>query len=240
MSDIDKKFHEFALKSILFKGRTDWYFCYLKSEKIAHVLLILAERSDIKDREVSYKLAMAAAELPHTFAHFAAGEMDASIVIADIFALLSKVRLATTAGFISKENSPVLLNEYEQLAQRFSLSVHPSPFTSIQDFSVPEIESSENSAERPRLLNNGQRPMEQSLDKGQTKGQVKDINKGHTDRMEKILQFVRNNANSSIKDIASAVKGCSEKTVQRELAVLITQGLIKKVGERRWSVYLAI
>ena len=240
MSDIDKKFHEFALKSILFKGRTDWYFCYLKSEKIAHALLILAERAEIKDREVAYKLATAAAELPHTFAHFAAGEMDASIVIADIFALLSKVRLATTAGFISKENSPILLNEYEQLAQRFSLSVHPSPFTSVQDFSVPEIESVENSAEHPRLLNNGQRPMGQSLDKGQTKGQIKDTDKGQNPRAEKILQFVRSNAHSSIKDIASAVKGCSEKTVQRELAALVQRGLIKKVGERRWSVYTAI
>lgn len=229
MSDIDKKFHEFALKSVLFKGRTDWYFCYLKSEKLAHALLILAERSDIKDREVSYKLGVAASELPHTFAHFAAGEMDASIVIADIFALLSKVRLATTAGFISKENSPILLNEYEQLVQRFSLSIHPSPFTSAQDFSVQEIDAAGNSQEQPRLL-----------DKGQVKGQIKDSNKGQSARMEKILQFVREHANSSIKDIASAVKGCSEKTVQRELAVLIAQGLVKKIGERRWSVYVSI
>lgn len=240
MSDIDKKFHEFALKSILFKGRTDWYFCYLKSEKIAHVLSILAERSEIKDREVAYKLAMAAAELPHTFAHFAAGEMDASVVVADIFSLLSKVRLATTSGFISKENSPILLNELEQLAERFSLSVHPSPFTSIQDFSVPEIESAENPASGARLLSAHQRSVHQNVTKGQTEGQIKDISKGHSARVEKILQFVRSHANSSIKDIASAVKGCSEKTIQRELAVLIQQGLIKKVGERRWSVYTAI
>jgi hypothetical protein len=240
VSDIDKKFHEFALKSILFKGRTDWYFCYLKSEKIAHVLLVLAERSEVKDREVAYKLASLAAELPHTFAHFAAGEMDASIVVADIFSLLSKVRLATTSGFISKENSPILLNEYEQLAERFSLSVHPSPFTSIQDFSVSEIESSEGPERQPRLTQETQLSKGQDINKGQANGQVKDSHKGQSPRMEKILQFVRSNANSSIKEIASVIKGCSEKTIQRELAVLIQQGLIKKVGERRWSVYTAI
>jgi hypothetical protein len=240
VSDGDKKFHEFALKSILFKGRTDWYFCYLKSEKIAHVLSILAERSEVKDREIAYKLATTAAELPHTFAHFAAGEVDASVVIADIFSLLSRVRIATTTGFISKENSPILLNEYEQLAERFSLSVHPSPFTSIQDFAVPEIESGENSEGRLRLPHAAQRPSEQNVNKGQTKGQVKATYIGHTPRMEKILQFVRSHAHSSIKDIASVIKDCSEKTIQRELAVLIQQGLIKKVGERRWSVYIAI
>lgn len=240
MSDIDKKFHEFALKSILFKGRTDWYFCYLKAEKIAHALSILAERSEIKDREVAYKLATAAAELPHTFAHFAAGEVDASVVVADVFSLLSRVRLATTSGFISKENSPILLNEYEHLAERFSLSVHPSPFTSIQDFSVPEIESGQDSSDHPRLLHPAQRPTQQHAHKGQVKGQIKAIDKGHSLRMEKILQFVRSHPNSSIKEIASVVKGCSEKTIQRELAILIERGLIRKVGERRWSVYIAV
>lgn len=240
MSDIDKKFHEFALKSILFKGRTDWYFCYLKSEKIAHVLSILAERSEIKDREVAHKLVTAASELPHTFAHFAAGEMDASVVVADIFALLSRVRLATTSGFISKENSPILLSEYEQLAERFSMSVHPSPFTSIQDFSVPEIEASGGLEERTPLLNGNHRPSEQNVNKGQAKGQMKVIDKGHSARMEKILEFVRSHAGSSIKEIASVIKDCSEKTIQRELAILIQQGLVKKVGERRWSVYTAI
>jgi hypothetical protein len=32
MPDKRSKFHDFALKSILFKGREDWYFCYLKTE----------------------------------------------------------------------------------------------------------------------------------------------------------------------------------------------------------------
>lgn len=233
MSENDKKFHEFAIKSILFKGRTDWYFCYLKSEKIAHVLLVLAERCEIKDREIAYKLASNAAELPNAFVHFAAGEMDASVVVADIFALLSKIRLATTTGLISKENSAILINEYEQIVERFSLSVHPSPFTSIQDFAVPEFES------QPRLPS-AQRPIEHTVNKGQSNGQIKDINKGHSPRMDKILQYVRENPNCSIKDIASVIKDCSEKTIQRELAVLIQEGLIKKVGERRWSVYTAI
>ena len=40
-----------------------------------------------------------------------------------------------------------------------------------------------------------------------------------------------------IRDIASFVIGCSEKTVQRELASLISDGLIKKEGEKRWSRY---
>ncbi len=241
MSDIEKKFHEFALQSILFKGRSDWYFCYLKAEKIAHVLSILAERAEVKERDMAFKLVTAAADLPHTFAHFAAGEVDAAVVVADIFSLLSKVRLATTGGFLEQENGAIISNEYEMLAERFSASVHPSPFAGLGDFSVPEVEV----GELPQASSLGALPSARSnsqghTDKGQSKGRPKESGQGHSDRTSKILAFVRANKESSIKDIAAVIKDCSEKTIQRELALLIEEGLIKKVGERRWSVYIPL
>ena len=240
MSDIEKKFHEFALKSILFKGRADWYFCYLKAEKIAHVLSVLAERSEIKERERAYKLSVAAAELPQTIAHFAANEVDASVVVADMFSLLSRVRLASTNGLLSKENSAVLINEYEALAERFSTSVHPSPFASVQDFSVQEIDPDELPENSAQKLLGAQPSKTGDSSKGHLKGQTNEGSKGHTERMEKILQFVRKNKKSSIKDIAAVIRNCSEKTIQRELAVLIQRGLVQKIGERRWSIYIPV
>lgn len=56
------------------------------------------------------------------------------------------------------------------------------------------------------------------------------------DRRGAILAAIQKEG-SSIKDIARAVKGCSEKTIQRELNALITQGAIVREGEKRWSVY---
>ena len=80
---------------------------------------------------------------------------------------------------------------------------------------------------------------------------LKDTHKGHMlvsreqkNRQDIILAFVRNNKGVSIKDIRQladpAIRGCSEKTIQRELGELIRRGLIKKVGERRWSQYLPL
>ena len=40
-----------------------------------------------------------------------------------------------------------------------------------------------------------------------------------------------------IKDLTPVIKGCSEKTIQRELATLVDKGIVNKEGERRWSVY---
>ena len=40
-----------------------------------------------------------------------------------------------------------------------------------------------------------------------------------------------------IKDIVMSITGCSEKTIQRELSALVAQGVLKKIGEKRWSRY---
>lgn len=248
MPDKHKKFHEFALKSILFKGRSDWYFCYLKSERIAHVLAVLAENAPALAAGSLLDLARAAANVPHTVAHFAAGEIDAEVVLADIFSILSSVRLAGTSGTVGNENSLILIGEYEALAERFAASLHLSPFASAEDFVVPN--SSLEEAQSPLLPPRTEEPshlggVRASLDlhKGHSKGHnpaEKPLSREQEERLSKILDFVRKNKSVSIKDISAVVRNCSEKTVQRELALLIQRGLVKKVGERRWSLYLPV
>ena len=57
------------------------------------------------------------------------------------------------------------------------------------------------------------------------------------DRRQQILDIIKSKDNLTIKDITEVIKDCSEKTVQRELVSMLSLGLIKKVGERRWSKY---
>jgi predicted HTH transcriptional regulator len=59
-----------------------------------------------------------------------------------------------------------------------------------------------------------------------------------TNRQNIIINLLKKRGGLTIKDIAEVIQNCSEKTIQRELADLIRQGLIKKVGERRWSQYV--
>jgi len=56
-------------------------------------------------------------------------------------------------------------------------------------------------------------------------------------RRESIKQTLKNRGELTIKDIATAINGCSEKTVQRELNALIKDNIVKRIGERRWSKY---
>ncbi len=226
MPDNSKKFHEFALQSILFKGRSDWYFCHLKTEKIAHVLVLLAQGSGAAADDIT-EAAGRAASLSGEIAHLAAGEVDAPIVLADIFALLGTVRMLSTCKSLSSEAGAVLVRELEQVAERLVRGSHPSPFVSPEDFSIPAIGEHQTPTSGHPMLST-------SIKDNRTKGQ----SKGQSERMSLILDLVRKRKSLSIREIASVIRDCSEKTIQRELNILIERGLIRREGERRWSMYL--
>lgn len=237
MPDKKSKFHEFALKSILFKGREDWYFCYLKVEKIAHVLAVLERRAEGEHGRRVRDIAARAAALPGDIAHLAAGEVDATIVLADVFALLSAVRLASTEEILHRETAAILEAEYEAVSERLVRGSHPSPFVGVDDFAIPPlaIEAPPDPLEDTRVSHS---VFDGPIIKDTHKGQIQRTHKGHSDRAESILAVIRKQGSVSIKDIAAVIKGCSEKTIQRELALLIQQGFVKRVGERRWSHYV--
>lgn len=57
-------------------------------------------------------------------------------------------------------------------------------------------------------------------------------------RREQILALFVKGVDVSIKDIAVRIKGCSEKTIQRELNALLYDNVIERIGEKRWSRYV--
>lgn len=238
MSDNKKTFHEWALESILFKGRQDWYFCFLKSERIAHVLALLSEKVIHDDREWFLKLVDESGILPEAIVHFVAGEVAVEVLLADIFSLISKVHLSGTRGYVALDTAGYIAQEYELVAQKLTAGTRLSPFVSPQDFSVPEFLLKPHAPEAlplasiPDAMSHGSHtrlPKKRQSQEGEGENQ--------SDRRATILHFVLQNNGVSIKDICAIVPTCSEKTVQRELTTLIGQGLIKREGERRWSVY---
>ncbi|MFA5831197.1 MAG: hypothetical protein WC878_05200 [Candidatus Paceibacterota bacterium] len=58
-----------------------------------------------------------------------------------------------------------------------------------------------------------------------------------TSRREMIIALIKEKKEISIKDITNHFPDCGEKTIQRELAALVTTKVLKKTGDRRWSKY---
>lgn len=57
-------------------------------------------------------------------------------------------------------------------------------------------------------------------------------------RKDQILSLFVPGVDVSIKDISARIKGCSEKTIQRELNALLYSNKIERIGEKRWSRYV--
>jgi len=57
------------------------------------------------------------------------------------------------------------------------------------------------------------------------------------ERTEKIVGVIKEKGHVTIKDVAEAFSGIGEKTIQRELQKMVSLGVLKKDGERRWSTY---
>lgn len=58
-----------------------------------------------------------------------------------------------------------------------------------------------------------------------------------SDRREQVIALLKKIGKAKIRDIAKGIPGCSEKTIQRELAALVLNGIAHKSGDRRWTVY---
>ena len=67
---------------------------------------------------------------------------------------------------------------------------------------------------------------------------VKDNQKDVKDKRQQIIiSLIKKHRTLTIKGVTSVIKDCSEKTIQRELLALVAKGVLKKEGERRWSMY---
>lgn len=151
--------------------------------------------------------------------------------------VLSFMEIASATGLISRMNADILKSELEALegtlqAQIFSanLSAKEDVLFSQEFFALPEANS-----------NN-----KESNYKGHEVSDTADLatftekkRKEISTRREQIVIAVKENPNSTIKDIEKHFPDLGEKTLQRELVTLIALGLIKKKGERRWSRYSA-
>lgn len=157
-------------------------------------------------------------------------EMNFSILRQEINALLESAKALNDPKalhkFISQPTLSTDLN-FDQSRSQFSLKDKNLYSQSVLDRVEPA-----NSRSKCKSLEAGLPGHNNSLKSSPIKAQNK------ADRKKNILDFVTGRGWTSIKDITSVVTDCSEKTIQRELALLVEKGRLKKQGERRWSRYM--
>lgn len=139
---------------------------------------------------------------------------------------------AQYAGLVSFMNAKMIGEEYGALASfvRTHAARISEPRNVLRKGSVSEPKSLSSSIRHSRkgLLETD------SISKKTSK-----IHSDHSNTQRKglILSLFNTKLSISLKDAVSVVIGVSEKTVQRELLDLVSQGVLIKEGKRRWTTY---
>jgi hypothetical protein len=199
-------------------------YIYKKAEGLGKAIHLItpafAEFSSLKNRIEAIAIGLVdAALLPISAARGALSR--------ELLALSSILSIARTGGFLSHMNTDIINREAHLLLQE--ISAYEEPRLSLEE--TPSLSHIAKTASKAS-------PKKYTAPKAvQYKGHIKDNAEPVKDRQEAILSLISSKGKVGIKDISTVIRGVSEKTIQRELATLISSGKISKEGERRWSTY---
>ena len=168
--------------------------------------------------------------------------------------MISLLEIASAVGTVSGMNVVVLTEEYRKLVSHMSgfllesvkketsvseeeiLAVKDnvirdknytfkiSPLTPTPQFKVLSKNVSEMAKIRQKLTLS--RPKVEREDK--------------VERKNKVLSYFSKGREIGIKDVYVNFPGVSEKTIQREINRLVLEGVLRRVGEKRWSRYTLV
>lgn len=175
-------------------------------------------------------------------------------VASSISELVSLIEICHFAGFISEMNYSVLKKELISLAvnldtrEKNQKSVN-NLFFGEEFFGVKLPEQSNLNTEKSINSYKGHMSDIKDIVNRTNIQQKKLIVKRHesilpkadkNERQKDIIETLKKYKELGVADFKPIIKNCSEKTIQRELLGLVAKGVLKKVGERRWSRYSLI
>lgn len=221
--------------SSLFEKDIRRVYLYKKAERLAKVLqLILPAFKDarsIKDRVAHLSVSIVEASL------LPSGEGKEKLG-RELLTLMSLLSLARTGGMLSAMNVQVITTEVRNLLA--DVTSYDEQKVSFED--LPSLASLQKAAPKTREETPlASRTEVRSKDTGaatQDKGHIEEKKK--SDRAEAIISILKTKSGVSIKDISLLIRDVSEKTIQRELQTLVSQGLVYREGDRRWTTYTLV
>ncbi|KKS24674.1 MAG: hypothetical protein UU82_C0002G0039 [Candidatus Nomurabacteria bacterium GW2011_GWC2_41_8] len=211
---------------------------YTKTHKLITALYMVTDIID-KDEPIRGKLRTLGTEIISDMHSVPA---EASNKIAETVSFLN---IASAMNFISEMNCTILKKEFLELQGSIQ------EYTDMKPTWLAEFFTKENNPYPTSPLSRGK----SGVYKGHTRIGVQKgstlMNKArlnmlglalHTQRREEIKDSIKaNDGNATIKDIKDKASGslvnCGKKTLQRELVSMVRDGVLNKIGEKRWSRY---
>lgn len=210
-------------------------YVYKKAERLAKAIHLVAPAFStspaLRDRIDRVAVGLVdAAILPPTLAKEGLSR--------ELLALSSVLSIARTGGLLSVMNADLIAREAQLLLQEVAGYEEPRLFLeeapTLAELSRSSTKSS--GAALRHEQNSKARGGEVTIRATQDKGHISDT-PIRGSRKDAILSVLSTKGPSYIKDISLVIRDVSEKTIQRELANLVSAGEVVRTGERRWTTY---
>lgn len=138
--------------------------------------------------------------------------------------------LAKAAGLISDPNYDILSGELSKFIEEANRPLLSDVFLDNPSSNKYIAQSSETVEVKDNLI----KDIEVSKPILKKFGAVSVKKNG---RQSTIIAILKRKKEVMIKDIMPLIDGCGEKTIQRELTEMVRLGILKKIGDKRWSRY---
>ena len=203
-----------------------------KSEKLASAVYLIT--GFFSDQEpLKWKLRSLASEFIYSSMSLKNDfSKEKEVAISETKTLILKITkllsLAKNAGLVSAENHDLMEVEFVKYLNNLDSPV------SISDFLNTE-------PPRPKIKDTGNTLMIKDKNEyGTPERSLKGfgtVSVKKNSRQSIIISILKRKKEVMIKDVTPLIEGCSEKTIQRELSEMVRAGVIRRIGEKRWSRY---
>lgn len=251
--------------SVLFSNDSYGLFVFQKTEKIVKAVYLLTSLMSDKEpmKERSRTLVSGILENVLNVSERVWNEdKNNKKILSSISEIILLFEVAEYTGMMSKMNKQIINTELQKLSNFIISSYENSssakvvfeqnmfdknydyvPKNTFNDLSFSNNQNiiQKDDEQTLNIINKGQNEMSDMSLNNKTSfikivHQQKKI-KDKNNRQDIIFKMLNGGAKLTIKDFAKNIKGCSEKTIQRELISMLGKGVLKKEGERRWSKY---
>jgi hypothetical protein len=152
--------------------------------------------------------------------------------------------LARAAGLVSDTNYDILVGEFGKIAASSNISLAALPESPRNQEALP-ASAPEPAAVAPTAPAQPPRPAPVVRDnfierKPEERPDLKEfgaVSVKKNSRQSTIIALLKRKKEIMIKDVSPLIPGCSEKTIQRELAEMVEEGILRKMGDKRWTRY---
>lgn len=161
------------------------------------------------------------------------GGEDSVMVLAKIESLKGYLNIARSLRYVKPINLSILEREYEYIAGFFTQELGKrEDLHTWEEFAKKEKDISPKDkgivvSDKPKSV----------INQAPKTPVVRETSGGVNERQERILAYIKEASQAKISDFFTFFADISSKTIQRDLQDLVAKNILKKEGEKRWTIY---